>query len=302
MNLADQQKRIDALTWYHDFDFGNGLKAVSQQADRFHHRPLWEFMQAGLNEIDFQGKTVLDLGCWDGYWSFFAEKRGAAAVLATDDQSQNWMGSQGLLLAKELLDSKVEVDLKRSVYKLEELNRKFDVILFLGVYYHLFDPYYALTQIRHCCHENTLVVIDGPIGIALPENAGLFRFAHHACEVLPTHGMLRQLVEAAYLKEVESKIFVDPKDAAEREHQRTAKEPVPLGWRWRLSAARKVLSGDRALISAKVDEVIKKSVMPPQSHDRILMKCRPFVGTSELHQYAPPFGLEKYDDRFRSQG
>ena len=35
------------------------------------------------------------MGCWDGYWSFYAEQRGAARVLATDDASQNWAGSAG---------------------------------------------------------------------------------------------------------------------------------------------------------------------------------------------------------------
>jgi predicted nicotinamide N-methyase len=40
--------------------------------------------------VDFAGKTVLDIGCWDGQWSFLAENRGAARLLATDDCSQHW--------------------------------------------------------------------------------------------------------------------------------------------------------------------------------------------------------------------
>src|SRR5207237_1489982 len=72
------------------------------------HRELRRFIEDQLDRLDFQDKTVLDIGCWDGYWSFYAERRGARLVLATDDKSQNWAGSDGLMLARGLLDSKME--------------------------------------------------------------------------------------------------------------------------------------------------------------------------------------------------
>ena len=40
-------------------------------------------MEQQLDAVPFHGKSVLDIGCWDGYWSFYAERRGAASVLAT---------------------------------------------------------------------------------------------------------------------------------------------------------------------------------------------------------------------------
>ena len=46
------------------------------------HRKLWRFIEAQLDLLDFRGKTVLDIGCWDGYWSFYAERRGAREVVA----------------------------------------------------------------------------------------------------------------------------------------------------------------------------------------------------------------------------
>jgi len=66
------------------------------------HRRVWRFIASQLDQIEMSGKSVLDLGCWDGYWSFYAERRGARRVLATDDESQNWAGSAGLEVAKEL--------------------------------------------------------------------------------------------------------------------------------------------------------------------------------------------------------
>ena len=77
MDAAQMQARIDAINWYHEFDFGHGLKARATTADAEFHRELWQFMERQLDGINFQGKRVLDVGCWDGYWSFYAERRGA---------------------------------------------------------------------------------------------------------------------------------------------------------------------------------------------------------------------------------
>src|SRR5262245_8908971 len=90
------QARIDAINWYHEFDFVDGLLATAKTPDVAFHRKLWAFIRATLDTIDFAGKTVLDIGCWDGYWSFYAERRGAVHVLATDDARQNWAGDTGL--------------------------------------------------------------------------------------------------------------------------------------------------------------------------------------------------------------
>src|SRR5262245_45690660 len=89
-DTAALQKRIDAVAWYHEFEFGSGLRAVPKDPHAHVHRAVWQFIERQLSQVDYRGKSVLDVGCWDGYWSFFAERRGAARVLATDDWSQNW--------------------------------------------------------------------------------------------------------------------------------------------------------------------------------------------------------------------
>jgi hypothetical protein len=60
----------------------------------------------------------------------------------------------------------VSVNLNLSVYQLASLNQQFDIILFLGVYYHLFAPFHALAQIRHCCHSDTIFLMEGPVAFA----------------------------------------------------------------------------------------------------------------------------------------
>jgi len=128
MEVTELQKQVDAVEWYHEFDFPNGVKARSRGPDAADHRKLWTFITTALDTVDFTDKTVLDIGCWDGYWSFYAERRGAARVLATDDASQNWSRSRGLSLAKKLLGSKIETKTDVSIYELGKLNRTFDVI------------------------------------------------------------------------------------------------------------------------------------------------------------------------------
>ena len=196
---SDIQSRIDAINWYHEFDFGNGLVAKAKTPDAEFHRRLWAFIRSNLDGIDFAGKTVLDIGCWDGYWSFYAEKRGAAHVLATDDADQNWAGDSGLALAKELLNSSIEINTNLSVYRLAELKTKFDIVLCLGVYYHLIDPFYALAQVRHCCHENTIAIFEGDVALNLAPGTGIYNLTDSSMSRFrPGRALLSGLLAAAY--------------------------------------------------------------------------------------------------------
>jgi tRNA (mo5U34)-methyltransferase len=284
MDVSQMQARIDAITWYHEFDFGNGLRTRLHTPHLADHRPIWRLIEEQLDTIDFQGKTVLDIGAWDGYWSFYAERRGARSVLATDDRSQNWSDGQGILLAKELYGSSVQVNQHVSVYQLTELKQQFDIILFLGVYYHLLDPFYALAQIRHCCHPDTLVVVDGPEGTVLPPGAALLDFSNHVCELLATQEALEQFLRAAYFSVLTS-VNADTSRSVPGRKTR-------LGWRWRLRMCAQALKGSPPGIRAALRQVAPVS-------RRIVFKCAPFEGANDIHAYRPPFGLDRYDSRFR---
>jgi len=181
------------------------------------------------------------------------------------------------------------------VYRLAELNETFDVILFLGVYYHLFDPFYAFSQLRKCCHEGTVIVIDGPTTYGLPENGALMNFADHSCEWLPTIGALRQVLRATYFDELRYEMMGDEKPTP---------PPVAtskLGWRWRLGACRDALRGSRRELHERMQTVVPEPLSPRADVRRITMTCRPRSGVEELHAYVPPFGLGAYDSRFRAR-
>jgi tRNA (mo5U34)-methyltransferase len=100
-----------------------------------------------------EGRTVLDVGAWDGFFSFEAERRGASRVVATDHYSWHGLGwgtgdgKAGFELARTALGSRVE-DVDIDVMDLSpERVGTFDVVLFLGVLYHLRHPLLALERI-----------------------------------------------------------------------------------------------------------------------------------------------------------
>ncbi len=205
-----QQQRIDRIQWYHDIDFPNGLKARTQTPDAESHRKLWGWMRSELDKIHFAGKTVLDIGCWDGYWSFYAEQRGASRVLAADDKSQNWSGNAGLELAKELMSSAVETNTDVSIYEAGKLRERFDIVLCMGVYYHLVDAFYAFSQVRHCSHNQSVVVFEGdfaPDWFVQPPQAAYFDLGDPSRCFVPTVTFLRQLLEANYFRVLTESIY-----------------------------------------------------------------------------------------------
>jgi tRNA (mo5U34)-methyltransferase len=114
---------------------------------------------------DLRGLSVLDVGAWDGFFSFEAERRGAARVVALDGPAWRepaWgpggYGTKaGFELARRALGSSVE---DREL-DLEEISAatvgRFDVVLFLGVLYHLKHPWPVLERIASVC-DGLLIV------------------------------------------------------------------------------------------------------------------------------------------------
>ena len=198
--MSDRQSRVDQVRWYHDFDFGDGVRGRSQHENPDGVRAVWAFIASQLAGVPFAGASVLDVGAWDGYWSFLAERRGARRVLAVDDATQRWAADSGITLARELLGSAIEVREDVSIYDLASLGQRFDVVLCLGVFYHLWDPLYGFAQLRHCCHRDTLVIIEGEVawsGVA-PDAVHYGRSSWQECVLSAT--ALERLLGLAYLR------------------------------------------------------------------------------------------------------
>lgn len=126
--------------WFHEIELAPGIVTPGEDANRLKLPVLDEL---GLPP-DARGLAVLDVGCSDGYFAFEMEKRGAE-VLAVDLVAE---GASGFALAREILGSRVGYRTD-NVYNLApERYGRFDVVLFLGVLYHLRKPLAALDALR----------------------------------------------------------------------------------------------------------------------------------------------------------
>jgi tRNA (mo5U34)-methyltransferase len=137
------KQEIAKYKWFHTIDFGNGV--VTSGVDDTPRK----LKSIGLPD-DLRGMTVLDIGAADGFFSFEAERRGAARVLATDLPVPGIRGlGERFALAREALGCSKVQDLGMEVYELSIKNvGVFDVVLFLGVLYHLKHPLLALERVR----------------------------------------------------------------------------------------------------------------------------------------------------------
>ncbi|HEV2689535.1 MAG TPA: DUF1698 domain-containing protein [Bryobacteraceae bacterium] len=140
MDPAELQKSVNAIRWVHRIDLGQGIVTpgewnTAEMLPRLH-----------LPE-NLSGQTVLDVGCWDGFYSFASEKLGAKRILAADSFVWKYGHKAGFLLARQALNSKVE-DIDIDVLDLSpERVGTFDVVLFLGVLYHMQHPMLALERV-----------------------------------------------------------------------------------------------------------------------------------------------------------
>lgn len=161
--------------WWHSIDLGQGVVTPGEKSTHLLQREL-----AYLDGLDLSGKSVLDIGAYDGFFSFEAERRGAGRVVALDhyvwsldlpshirywrecrargttplqaEQTPHWRpaelpGRRAFDIARQVLESRVEpVVGDFMTMNLEPLGT-FDVVFFMGVLYHMQDPIGALRRL-----------------------------------------------------------------------------------------------------------------------------------------------------------
>jgi tRNA (mo5U34)-methyltransferase len=179
-------EEINAIPyWWHSIDLGDGIVTPGQMAALSGVDGRTRMQQAlDILELpDLTGKSVLDIGTWDGFYSFEAERRGASRVVALDHyvwsidwdaagragsnapphlregawQPERLPGKRGFNLVHRELGSSVEpVVGDFMTMDLESLGR-FDVVLFLGVLYHLQNPFAALERLARVTGELAVV-------------------------------------------------------------------------------------------------------------------------------------------------
>ena len=135
--------KLQKLGWYHSIELPDGkvipgLLTLEQLKTRIARYPIPQ---------DLRGKRVLDIGAWDGWFSFEMERRGAT-VVAVDSARQETLSQ-----AKKLLNSKVEYVVEDVCYLTPREIGYFDIVLFFGVLYHLKHPLLALERCASCATD-----------------------------------------------------------------------------------------------------------------------------------------------------
>ena len=141
---AALRDRIDALgPWFHNINLGGIWTAPDHFLGDYPGRKFARF--AAALPTDLTGKSVLDIGCNAGFYSVEMKRRGAARVLGIDSDERYL--AQARLAAEALAFDDVEFA-NLSVYDVGALGERFDVVIFMGVLYHLRHPLLALDLIR----------------------------------------------------------------------------------------------------------------------------------------------------------
>lgn len=148
--IKELQRKVNSISWWHSLDLGDGIitpgkEPNSRSRDAYMHIP-WDQME---------GKTVLDIGAWDGLYSFEAEKHGAAKVIALEPDPEH---QQGFVLARTALNSKVG-KWNGDCASFQEVT-EVDVVFYFGVLYHLKNPYLDIEHISGMIRPGGLLILE----------------------------------------------------------------------------------------------------------------------------------------------
>lgn len=137
---AEEREWVHSAQWWHAIPFSADCRAPGV-CD-----PTSFISHYHLDKVDFQGKHVLDIGCWDGFQSFYAESQGAERVVGIDDLAERTMDASPRDFAKMKLNSQVEF-YNCNIYDLHpDTFGEFDIVMMFGVLYHLKHPMLGLEK------------------------------------------------------------------------------------------------------------------------------------------------------------
>lgn len=140
---TDTQSRIFELgPWFQNMRLG-GIETAPEHFLGDYPRFKWEGFKHAVPE-DLGGMSVLDIGCNAGFYAFEMKRRGADRVLGIDSDPRYLAQA---CFASEQLGLEVEFR-EGSVYDVGALRERFDLVIFMGVFYHLRHPLLALDLIR----------------------------------------------------------------------------------------------------------------------------------------------------------
>jgi tRNA (mo5U34)-methyltransferase len=150
--IADLQEKVASLPWFHSINLGGGIVTPG-------HKSRYEISreaEAIFSPLNLRDRTVADIGAWNGAFTVEAKRRGAARILAMDHYTwahPHFRGKQ----AFDLVMSRLGIDVETKLIDIQNATaadiRRCEVVLFLGVFYHLFNPISALQVLAEITAE-----------------------------------------------------------------------------------------------------------------------------------------------------
>ena len=165
MNPTELRTRAANIDWWHSgIDLGNGVVTQGMSHPGVNLLPHLQL------PADLTGISILDICAWDGFMAFECERRNAARVVAVDSFAWDkrngditgWhkTGRDGFDLAHEARQSKVE-PVTCDVLDLDAAQLgTFDIVLFLGVLYHMRHPLLALERVAPLVAPEGVLILE----------------------------------------------------------------------------------------------------------------------------------------------
>jgi tRNA (mo5U34)-methyltransferase len=158
VSLEEKRKMIQRVEelgpWFHNYELADGVWTNPHGDLPGFDYPARRWAVIAPMVPDVRGKSCLDVGCSSGFFSLKLKELGAREVVGIDDGEQRRAIAQARFAAAQLGHDIAFSE--RSIYELSGLNRTFDVVICLGVLYHLRHPLLAIEQLRTVCSGTLL--------------------------------------------------------------------------------------------------------------------------------------------------
>lgn len=170
MNDIDIAQKIKELSpWFHNIHLPNGAHTAPDHFFGDFPKFKWDEIKSHLPE-DMEGWSVLDIGCNAGFYSLELAKRGAKVVGI--DLDPHYLKQAEWVLSMHGLEGRVSLEQKQ-VYDMAKDTRSFDLIIFMGVLYHLRYPLLALDIISEKAKNKMVfqtLTMPGEESVAIEDN------------------------------------------------------------------------------------------------------------------------------------
>jgi|GEM_PF-1738990 len=150
------EEKIASHNWFHAIDFGNNISSQGRfPTSRPQNYTLYGALSY-LEHLDISQSRCMDIGTMDGLVAFSIEKQKCAQIIATDIAVR-----ESFLLAKDILGSDIEYTVPMNVNELHHSNKpEFDLIVYCGILYHLFDPLSSLVALRKSIRNGGYLILE----------------------------------------------------------------------------------------------------------------------------------------------